>query len=217
MKLVEVKEVTKKYSNTKNNTVHKKSAGLYSAFENRFHKVMCDPAKRRVPLELNDEQLKALYNGITPVIETSIFAEMEHVMTAIRTSFDAVIDREGKNKQLKSYMSNDKNFKRIITHIVTNYQSLQEQRINILMVHNMAYQRLENNLFEEPFVVDNGFQKAYQFHNELIQSFHNCYHDLLFEGTILNTDEKVEEKVIEPVVQRYEVRIREMLEGGENG
>ncbi|MDY0407218.1 hypothetical protein P5G51_019460 [Virgibacillus sp. 179-BFC.A HS] len=53
----------------------------YSAFENRFRKVMYDPSKRSVPLELNDEQLKALYKGITPVIETSIFAEMEHVMT----------------------------------------------------------------------------------------------------------------------------------------
>lgn len=172
---------------------------------------MCDPSKRSVPLDLNDEQLEALYNGITPVIETSFFAEMEHVMIAIRTSFEAVIDREGGNKPLKSYMSNDKNFKRIITHVVTNYQSLHEQRINILIVHNMAYQRLEDNLFGETFVVDNGFQKAYQLHNELIQSFHNGYHDLLFEGTILDTDEKVEEKVIEPIVQRYHVKIRRML------
>jgi len=189
----------------------------FSAFENRFRKVKCDPAKRHFLLDLHDEQLEALYNGISPVIETSIFAEMEHVMTAIRTSFDAVIDRECENTELMSYMSNDKNFKRFITHVVTNYQSLQEQRINILMVHNEAYQRLEDHLFGEVFVSKNGFQKAYQLHNELIQSFHNGYHDLLFEGNVLDTDEKVEGKVIEPIIQKYDVRLREMLEGGENG
>ncbi|WP_066189369.1 hypothetical protein ACS127_03945 [Amphibacillus sp. Q70] len=213
---MEVEEVTKKSSNTKNNTVHGKSVDPYSAFEIRFCKVMCDPSKRSIPLDLNNEQLKSLYNGISPIIETSIFAEMEHVMTAIRTSFDAVIDRVGDDIELKSYMNNDKNFKRIITHVVTNYQSLQEQRINILMIHNMAYQRLEDKLFGETFVVDKGFQKAYQLHNELIQSFHHCYHHLLFEGTMLDTDEEVEVKVIEPIVQRYAVKIRRMLEGGEN-
>jgi len=189
----------------------------FSAFVNRFRKVMCDPVKRSVPLDLHDEQLEELYNGISPVIETSIFAEMEHVMTAIRTSCDAVIDRECENTELMSYMRNDKNFKRFITHVVTNYQSLQEQRINILMVHNKAYQRLEDRLFGEVFVSENGFQKAYQLHSELILAFHNGYHNLMFEGTMLDTDEKVEGDVIEPIIQRYDLRIREMLEGGENG
>src|SRR5699024_4127707 len=179
--------------------------------------VMCNPTKRYFLLDLNHEQLEALYKGISPVIETSIFAEMEHVMTAIRTSCDAAIDRECENTELMSYMGNDKNFKRFITHVVTNYQSLQEQRINILMVHNKAYQRLEDSLFGEVFVSENGFQKSYQLHNELILAFHNGYHDLLFEGNVLDTDEKVEGKVIEPVIQRYDLRIRETLEGGENG
>src|SRR5699024_9383271 len=185
----------------------------FSAFVNRFRKVMCDPVKRSVPLDLHDEQLEELYNGISPVIETSIFAEMEHVMTAIRTSCDAVIDRECENTELMSYMRNDKNFKRFITHVVTNYQSLQEQRINILMVHNKAYQRLEDRLFGEVFVSENGFQKAYQLHSELILAFHNGYYNLMFEGTMLDTDEKVEGDVIEPIIQRYDLRIREMLEG----
>ncbi|MDY0407217.1 hypothetical protein P5G51_019455 [Virgibacillus sp. 179-BFC.A HS] len=127
-----------------------------------------------------------------------------------------MIDKECENTHLKSYMSNEKNFKRFITHVIINYQSLQEQRINILMVHNRAYQKLEDSLFGETFVRENGFQKAYKLHNELIHAFHNCYHDLLFEGTIIDTDEIVEEKVIEPIVQRYDVRIHEMLEGGEN-
>src|SRR5699024_3999289 len=189
----------------------------FSAFENRFRKVMCNPTKRHFLLNLNHEQLEALYNGISPVIETSLFAEMEHVMIAIRTSCDAVIDRECENIKLDSYMNNEKHFKRFITHVATNYQSLQEQRINILMVHNKAYQRLEDSLFGEVFVSENGFQKAYQLHNELIHAFHNGYHDLLFEGNVLDTDEKVEGDVIEPIIQRYDLRIREMLEGGENG
>lgn len=189
----------------------------FSAFQNRFRKVMSDPSKRDIPLKLHDEQLEALYNAFTPVIETSIYAEMEHVMTAIRTSFDAVIDRAGENIKLELYMSNDKHFKRFITHAVTNYQSLQAQRINIIMVHNKTYQRLEDGLFGETFVSENGFQTAYELHNQLIQAFHDGYHDLLFEGTILDTDEKIEEKVIEPIVKRYDVKIQEMLEGGEDG
>src|SRR5699024_7886317 len=90
-------------------------------------------------------------------------------------------------------------------------------RINILMVHNKAYQRLEDRLFGEVFVSENGFQKAYQLHSELILAFHNGYHNLMFEGTMLDTDEKVEGDVIEQIIQRYDMRIREMLEGGENG
>ncbi|MBT2217112.1 hypothetical protein KK120_14890 [Virgibacillus dakarensis] len=188
----------------------------FTAFQNRFRKVMFDSSKRDIPLELHDEQLESLYNAFTPVIETSIYAEMEHVMTAIRTSFDAVTDGKGENIKPDAYMSND-NFKRFITHVVTNYQSLQAQRINIIMVHNKAYQRLEDGLFGETFVRENGFKTAYELHNKLIQAFHDGYHDLLFEGTILDTGKKIEEKVIEPVVQRYDVKMQELLEGGEDG
>lgn len=211
-----MKGVFQKSSDATNNPVLVKSVSSYSAFKSRFRKVMCDPTKQSIPLDLQNEKIEAIYNGIAPVIETSIFAEMEHVMIAIRTSLDAVIDRECENMQLKSYMSNDKTFKRFITHIATNYQSLQEQRINILMIHNKEYQGLEDNLFGETFVGENGFRKAYQLHDQLIQSFHNCYHDLLFEGTILNTDEKIEEKVIVPIVQQLDKEIKEMLEGGED-
>jgi len=189
----------------------------FTAFQNRLRKVMCDSSKRDIPLELNDEQLETLYNAFTPVIETSIYAEMEHVMTAIRTSFDAVTDGKGENIKSDAYMSNDKHFKRFITHVVTNYQSLQAQRISIVMVHNKAYQRLEDGLFGETFVSENGFQIAYELHNQLIQAFLDGYHDLLFEGTILDTSKKIEEKVIEPVVQRYDVKMQELLEGGEDG
>ncbi|MTW87040.1 hypothetical protein F3157_15440 [Virgibacillus dakarensis] len=189
----------------------------FTAFQNRFRKVMFDSSKRDIPLELHDEQLEALYNAFTPVIETSIYAEMEHVMTAIRTSFDAVTDGKGENIKPDAYMSNDKHFKRFITHVVTNYQSLQAQRINIIMVHNKTYQRLEDGLFGEAFVSENGFQTAYELHNQLIQAFHDGYHDLLFEGTILDTGKKIEDKVIEPVVQRYDVKMQELLEGGEDG
>lgn len=188
----------------------------FTAFQNRFRKVMCDSSKRDIRLELHDEQLEALYNAFTPVVETSIYAEMEHVMTAIRTSFDALTDGKGENIKPDAYMSND-SFKRFITHVVTNYQSLQAQRINIIMVHNKAYQRLEDGLFGETFVSENGFQTAYELHNQLIQAFHDGYDDLLFEGTILDTGKKIEKKVIEPVVQRYDVKMQELLEGGENG
>lgn len=189
----------------------------FTAFQNRFRKVMCDSSKRDIPLELHDEQLEALYNAFTPLVETSVYAQMERVMTAIQTSFDAVIDGMGENINPETYMCNDKHFKRFITHAVTNYQSLQAQRINIIMVHNKAYQRLEDGLFGESFVRENGFKTAYELHNQLIQVFHDGYHDLLSEGTILDTDEKIEEKVIEPIVQRYDVKIQEMLEGGEDG
>src|SRR5699024_8856359 len=187
----------------------------FSAFQNRFRKVMCDSSKRSIPLELNDEQLEALYNEFMSVIETSIYAEMERVMTAIRTSFDAVIDGKHGNIKPETYMCNDKHFKRFITHTVTNYQSLQAQQINIIMVHNKAYQSLEDDLFGETFVSENGFQKAYQLHEQLIQAFHDGYQDLLSEGMILDTDEKIEEKVIEEIIQRYDAKIQKMLEGGE--
>ncbi|WP_079708050.1 hypothetical protein [Paraliobacillus ryukyuensis] len=189
----------------------------FTAFQNRLRKVMCDSSKRDIQLELNDEQLETLYNAFTPVIETSIYAEMEHVMTAIRTSFDAVTDGKGENIKPDAYMSNDKHFKRFITHAVTNYQSLQAQRINIIIVHNKVYQRLEDSLFGETFVSENGFQTAYELHNQLIQAFHDGYHDLLSEGTILDTGKKIEDKVIEPVVQRYDMKMQELLEDGEDG
>src|SRR5699024_653861 len=165
---------------------------------------MCDSSKRDIPLELHDEQLEALYNAFTPVIETSIYAEMEHVMTAIRTSFDAVTDGKGENINPETYMCKDKHFKRFITHVVTNYQSLQSQRINIIMIQNKAYHTLQAGLFGGSFVRENGFNTAYELHNQSIQAFHDGYHDLLFEGTTLHAGEKIEEKVIEPVVQRYD-------------
>ena len=197
--------------------VKRKSTSSFSAFQNRFRKVIRDPLNRNNPLNLNDKQLKTIYNGISPVIETSIFAEMERVMTAIQTSLDAVSERVDKNINLVSYINNDINLNRIVMHITSNFQSLPEQRINILMVHNKAYQILEDNLFGEAFVGNNGFQKAYQLHEELLKLFHSRYHDLLFEGNVLDTDEKVESTVIEKSVQSYDVTIREVQEGGENG
>src|SRR5699024_9645133 len=107
-----------------------------------------------------------------------------------------------------SFMSNEDNFKRFITHVVTNYQSLREYRIDILMTHNSAYQGLENELFGEKFITEAGFEKAFDIHIGMIQAFHNRYHELLFEGVLLDKDDLIEKRVIEPVIQLYEKDIQ---------
>src|SRR5690625_6625882 len=71
-------------------------------------------------LSFNQKQLETLYNKVLSVIETSIFAEMEHVMNSILNSLQVVIAIEGESKSLNSFMSNEDHFKRFVTYVVTN-------------------------------------------------------------------------------------------------
>src|SRR5699024_7342122 len=99
-------------------------------------------------------------------------------------------------------------FKRFLTHVATSFQSIQEQRIDILMTHNPAYQGIEDDLFGEKFITENDFDRSFEIHLEMIEAFHDCYHELLFEGVLLDKDDQIETNVIEAVIQRYEKDIQ---------
>ena len=198
----------KKPSNKTDNASNGTIALPFEAFENRVRKVIHELSKQDIMIDFNQEQLEILYNKVLSVVETSIFAEMEQVTNAIQGSLQAMIAMEGERESLNSFMSNEYNFKGFLTHVVTNYQSLREQRIDILMTHNPMYQGMEDELFGEMFITENGFEKAFGIHLEMIQAFHNRYHELLFEGVVLDKDSKIEKSVIEPVIQQYEKEIK---------
>src|SRR5690625_2106530 len=102
-------------------------------------------SKQDIVLHFNQKQLETLYDKVLSVVETSIFAEMEQIMNAIQGSLQVVIAMEGERESLNHFMSHEDNFKRFIIHVVTNYQSLREQRIDILMTHNPKYQGMEED------------------------------------------------------------------------
>ena len=198
----------KKPCNKTNKAPNGRITAPFEAFESRIRKVIQELSKQDIMLDFNQEQLEILYNKVLSVVETSIFAEMEQVMNAIQGSLQAVIVMEGERESLNSFMKNGDNFKRFITHVVTNYQSLREQRIDILMTHNPQYQEMEDELFGEIFITEDGFEKAFDIHLEMIQAFHNRYHELLFEGVVLDKDSEIETSVIEPVIHQYEQEIQ---------
>ncbi|ASK61366.1 hypothetical protein CFK37_03855 [Virgibacillus phasianinus] len=238
----------------------------FQAFKTRLQKVIAYSEKRIETLELSDEQLKQLYDGILPFIETSIYAEMEYVMVAIRTTYDVVIQRfageieqsfrknqvaKERNKQnnqqngiqalgghksfsmnkktsesesvnesskdteiqgfvrsrLETYMANEESFAQFVTHVTTNFQSLQKQRIDVLMIKNDTYQSFEMRLFDEGFISMHGFKAVYELHNQLIETFYTRFDDLLFAGDVLNTDGKINEQVLVPVLKQFQKKL----------
>lgn len=238
-------------------------------FQRRLDNVLNNPEKRTYLLELNYEQVKQVYEAVLPVIETSIYAEMEYVMVAVRTAHDVVMTRiadginreEQKKKQhgvqalgghksfsskitdqhteqtnksnqleervsdnkakrqafikkrLAVFMDDEETFHQFIKHIVTNYQSLQKQRIDVLMIKNSLFQKLESYLFDEVFLTKHDFQTAYQWHNQLVHAFYTTFDDLLFDGEILDTDEKINEQVIDSVLKEFEFQITSQNKG----
>lgn len=185
------------------NDANKTTVTPFETFENRINKVLPELSKQGIVVNLNQEQLKKLYNKVLPVIETSVFAEMEQIMNTIQNSLQIVTKMNGKSS-LDSFMDHEDDFKRFLTHVATSYRSIQEQRIDILMTHNPAYQNIEDELFGEKFITENGFEKAFDIHLEMIEAFHERYHELLFEGVLLDKDDQIETNVIEPVIQCYE-------------
>lgn len=238
----------------------------FSDFQKRLGSVLNNPGKRTYVLELNRGQLRQLYEGVLPYIETSIYAEMEYVMVAIRTAYDVVIQRlveemqtnlreketekNAINKQksgvrlgnsksfslnkelddteesetidessedqelqdivksrIKTFMGNEKSFQRFIAHIQSNYQSLQKQRINILMVKHDVYQSFELRLFDENYMAANGFKAAYDLHNQLMKAFDTTFDDLLFAGQILDTDGKINKQVLDVVLKKFQSKL----------
>ena len=115
---------------------------------------MVDIEDNAVILGMNDNQIKQLYENMLSAIETSIYAEMEHVIHAIFDSLKSI------NKINLDIVAN--NFQQFVTHAITNYQSLKQERINILKVHNKAFQQFENALlYDDTF----GLHKAFECHN----------------------------------------------------
>jgi len=198
----------KKLSNKTDNTSNGAIVVPFEGFKSRIHKALHELSKQDIFIDFNQEQLETLYNKVLSVVETSIFAEMEQIMTAIQDSLQVIIVMEGEGESLNHFMSNEDNFKRFTTHVVTNYQSLREQRIDILMTHNPKYQGMEDKLFDEIFITKESFEKAFDIHLRMIQAFHNRYQELLFEGVVLNKDDKIEKSVIEPVIHQYEKEIQ---------
>ncbi|WP_088051869.1 hypothetical protein [Virgibacillus dakarensis] len=192
----------------------------FEAFKKRFHNIMGDK------LDITDEQLGQIYDGVLPYIETSIYAEMEDVLSAIRNTYRAVVgwmtedlekyaDTEAyeskgdliRNNDIQEYINHENSFNRFIAHVVTNYQSLPKQRIDILIVKHEGYQRIECQLFNESFIQHNGFRKAYYLHNELMKAFYTTFDDLLCKGTVLKTDQAINEQVLAPVLERFEAKV----------
>ncbi|TFJ93119.1 hypothetical protein [Lentibacillus salicampi] len=223
----------------------------FKAFKKRFSTVMGDQ------LDLTDDQLKQIYDGMSPYIETSIYAEMEDVLAAIRNTYHALVnwvseetakssekhedqsdkhsgvrtlgshksfskhkqsnhpvteekqskDELPKQDAIQRYMSDEKSFNRFVTHVVTNYQSLPKQRIDVLVFKHEGYQRLELTLFGGSFVQHYGFRTAYHLHNDLMHAFHTAFDDLLAKGTVLTSDQAIQEQVLAPVLKRFEAKI----------
>lgn len=131
-----------------------KSADDFTAVKSRLQKSMVDIEDNAVILGMNDNQIKQLYENMLSAIETSIYAEMEHVIHAIFDSLKSI------NKINLDIVTN--NFQQFVTHAITNYQSLKQERINILKVHNKAFQQFENALlYDDTF----GLHKAFECHN----------------------------------------------------
>jgi len=205
-RICEVVQLLEK-SNEFKNAANKTMVTPFETFENRIYKLLQELSKQGIGVNLNQEQLKKLYNKVLPVIETSIFAEMEQMMNTIQNSLQ-IVSKMGGKSSLDSFMDNEDDFKRFLTHVATSFQSIQEQRIDILMTHNPAYQGIEDDLFGEKFITENDFDRSFEIHLEMIEAFHDCYHELLFEGVLLDKDDQIETNVIEAVIQRYEKDIQ---------
>ncbi|WP_010529067.1 hypothetical protein [Lentibacillus jeotgali] len=236
----------------------KQGDNAFEAFKKRFFTVMGDQ------LNMTDDQLRQIYVGMSPYIETSIYAEMEDVLAAIQNAYHALVnwmteetakasEKHGdqsdkhsgvrtlgshksfsKHKQanhsdteeqkskgesskqdaIQRYMSDDKSFKRFVTHVVTNYQSLPKQRIDVLVFKYEGYQHLELTLFGESFIQQYGFRTAYHLHNDLMHAFHTTFDDLLAKGTVLTSDQAIQEQVLTPVLKRFEAKI--VVKGGDD-
>ncbi|ALX49751.1 hypothetical protein [Lentibacillus amyloliquefaciens] len=229
----------------------KSEDNAFEAFKKRFFTVMGDQ------LAMTDEQLRQIYDGMSPYIETSIYAEMEDVLAAIRNAYHALVNwvaeetakasekhrdqsdkhanvgtlgshksfskhkqsnhpdeeeqqskgESSKQDTIQRYMNDEKSFNWFVTHVVTNYQSLPKQRIDVLVFRHEGYQHLELTLFGESFIQQYGFRTAYHFHNELMKAFHTTFDDLLAKGTVLTSDQAIQEKVLASVLKRFEAKI----------
>ncbi|QKY71342.1 hypothetical protein [Lentibacillus sp. CBA3610] len=223
----------------------------FEAFKKRFSTIMGDQ------LDMTEAQLRQIYDGMSPYIDTSIYAEMEDVLAAIRNAYHALVnwvseetakssEKHGdqsdklanvgtlgshksfsKHKQsnhsdaeeqrskgesyehdaIQRYMNDEKSFNWFVTHVVTNYQSLPKQRIDVLVFKHEGYQHLELTLFGESFIQQHGFRKAYHLHNKLMKAFHTTFDDLLAKGTVLTSDQAIQEHVLAPVLKRFEAKI----------
>src|SRR5699024_10453193 len=58
----------------------------FGAFKKRYHTVFGDR------LNMTDGQLRQIYDGMSPYIDTSIYAEMEDVLAAIRNAYHALVN-----------------------------------------------------------------------------------------------------------------------------
>lgn len=220
----------------------------FKAFQKRFNTVLGDK------LGMTDQQLRQIYDAISPYIETSIYAEMENVLTAIQNTYHAFVnwrtdetaknsgkhenqsnkhskfrkmgshqsfskqsnrpDREQQAKggsfesdEIQCYINDEKAFRRFVTHVVTNYQSLPKQRIEVLVFKHENYQNLELQLFDESFIRQYGFRKAYQLHKALMHAFYTTFDDLLAKGIVMQSDYAIEEQILAPVLERFKAKV----------
>jgi len=155
---------------------------------------------RAVPLD--DKTAQRLFDAFNQSSAVNIYAEMESIVLTIKECFEHV----------------EKVDDAFITYVQSYYKSLNPSRIGKLMVKNKTHQSFETELFKKPtFITKYGFTECMKYHDELEQSYHDKYHELLYKGEVVETDNHIIKTIIDPLANQYKQKIINYQKDDEGG
>ncbi|MFD1707567.1 hypothetical protein ACFSCZ_12615 [Siminovitchia sediminis] len=193
----------------------------FKTFAIRFDQVLGKPDLVPFPLVLEVDKLKKLFDEVYPHVATGFYSYLEEIITSIDSSYRTIVKQvrqnktfindAGLNKEVEFWFEDDEYFSKFVRYAAASFQSVSKKRIDALYPRFRPYQELETFLFE--FLGrEMGFSDAYELHAELNNAFLKEYDKILFQGTVLKTDEMVKSLVLAPVIQKYWEKLPEIME-----
>ncbi|KZO00917.1 hypothetical protein [Pseudobacillus badius] len=194
----------------------------FQSFAIRMDQILGRSDVTPFPLLLDIQQLKQLFDGFYVHVSNGFFSELEEIVNTLKAAYRAVInkvllDNESQKNDLKDavlgWLSIESHFQEFIQYATANYRSIPKTRLEALFIRFLPYQKIESHLFTD-YAEEQGFEKAYDLHVNLVYELSKKYDEILFTGFVLDTNEVIESLVFSPVISSYWKKVRD-IDGSE--
>lgn len=169
----------------------------------RIDEVLGGESTKPFPLLIRTELLKELFDAIIYHIDSGYYSKLEDAVRSVHETIQVITDREDIN-QLNDFTEwlDHEHMGMFKNYVLSHYHSLPIERMESLYPTFPQYQELAEMLFTD-FTEEHGFDTVYRLQNEMIKEFYYYYHEVLFSGFKIESDEDIYILVLYPVIQKY--------------
>lgn len=168
-------------------------------------------SKKPFPFSLDIYKSKKIFDCVYESTGKHIFLELNNIIKTLDGLYNYLVKEASLNKEgFHDFMDREKNFQKVCDYIPTKLMSIDEKRIDTIYPALNEYHKMQDTLFKElPFYMS--FNECMMLQSRFIEDVYNEYHNKMFNSSIIESTEVLQQEVIFPVIGQYQENINNTL------